>query len=561
MHVDVVRSVIVAGLMTTAAPSARLMRILARALTAVVAIEVAICIYVLAFGGFRLDAGPLRISAGTWRNPFTQAILLALVAALLYWRDAIRRGESDVVPRLVGRLASRVIATARAEPMLWAAIGVAAVAALIVCNRVLSRAFIVGSVEGGAVYVYIRGVPSQMPSTIFFVGVLVAAAVWGLTARRDARGEWAVALGWIVIAAGCQLLLRSLTPFTFEQIIRSDGAYSLYTVTQQYRAESVLSHFAELRGNWPLHAHSNMPGKLMLLYALELISNDPTILSWLVLAVSNLGGLLLYLFVRDLFGDRRIALYALVLYLFVPAKLFVFPVMNTLTPVVTFGCLLLFERWLRWASPAYAIAAAVSLYVLVFFEPVPLVIGAFVALILARALMQGDILWNTLIRQGGLIVATFIGMIALVWLLFDFNLVDALHRVAVDAAGFNANHRPYAVFAWSNLVEFGFGAGVMQVVLFWFAAADGLRRRTGSFLASPIMLFAAALIVMLLALDLSGINRGEVIRLWIFLACLFQVPAAYVCARLQSRAALLIVLMLTIVQSAVGTATIGFAVP
>ncbi len=80
-------------------------------------------------------------------------------------------------------------------------------------------------------------------------------------------------------------------------------------------------------------------------------------------------------------------------------------------------------------------------------------------------------------------------------------------------------------------------------------------------LASPIVLFAAALIVMLLALDLSGINRGEVIRLWIFLACLFQVPAAYVCVRLQTRVAFLIVLMLTIVQSALGTATIGFAVP
>ena len=38
---------------------------------------------------------------------------------------------------------------------------------------------------------------------------------------------------------------------------------------------------------------------------------------------------------------------------------------------------------------------------------------------------------------------------------------------------------------------------------------------------------------MLLALDLTGVNRGEVIRLWIFLACLFQVPTAYVCVRLR----------------------------
>ena len=140
-----------------------------------------------------------------------------------------------------------------------------------------------------------------------------------------------------------------------------------------------------------MHAHSNMPGKLLLLYALELVSNDPAVLSWLLLAVSNLGGLLLYLLVRDLFGDRRIALYALVLYLFVPAKLFFLPLMNTVTPVVTFACLLLFERWLQRASLGYAIAAAVSLYMLVFFEPVPLVIGALVALILARALMRGDI--------------------------------------------------------------------------------------------------------------------------------------------------------------------------
>ena len=48
----------------------------------------------------------------------------------------------------------------------------------------------------------------------------------------------------------------------------------------------------------------------------------------------------------------------------------------------------------------------------------------------------------------------------------------------------------------------------------------------------PIVLFSAALLVMLLALDLLGVNRGEVIRLWIFLACLFQVPAVYVCVRL-----------------------------
>src|SRR6478672_9155347 len=98
------------SVMTNAARSARVMRTLARVVTAMAAVEGVICLYVLRFGGIRVDAGPLRVSAGTWRHPFTQAIVLALLAAWLYWRDALRQGEWDVVPRLVRRLASRVVA-------------------------------------------------------------------------------------------------------------------------------------------------------------------------------------------------------------------------------------------------------------------------------------------------------------------------------------------------------------------------------------------------------------------------------------------------------------------
>jgi hypothetical protein len=49
--------------------------------------------------------------------------------------------------------------------------------------------------------------------------------------------------------------------------------------------------------------------------------------------------------------------------------------------------------------------------------------------------------------------------------------------------------------------------------------------------------------------------------LWIFLACFFQIPTAYVCARLDNRAALALVLTTTLLQSAIGTSMIGFIVP
>lgn len=449
-----------------------------------------------------------------------------------------------------------------AKRLLWTGIVTGTIAAIIACGGVAAKAVVLGSAEGGWTYDYIRDIPSQTAVVILIVGMAIGAAVRWLTPSQEARGEWMVVIAWLVLATLCQALLVRVAPFTLEEIFRSDVANSFYAVTQRYRADSVLEWFAELRGHWPLHAHSNMPGKLMLLYALELVSNDPVVLPWLLLAISNLGAVLLYLLVRDLFADRHLALYALVLYLFVPAKLFFFPLMNTVTPVAALACMLMFERWVQRPNLWYGSVAAVSLYVLVFFEPIPLVIGALIALLLARVLFRGDIPLKTLSSQGLLVIVMFFGVIALVREVFDFDLVGAFRQVATAAAEFNViDNRPYLVWVRRNLVEFAFGVGVCQAVLFWFAAADGWRSRAGSFLNQPIALLSVGLIAMLLALDLAGINRGEVIRLWIFLACLFQVPAAYVCVRLRSRAAFAVVLVLTIVQSALAKATIGFVVP
>jgi hypothetical protein len=65
----------------------------------------------------------------------------------------------------------------------------------------------------------------------------------------------------------------------------------------------------------------------------------------------------------------------------------------------------------------------------------------------------------------------------------------------------------------------------------------------------------------LLVTDLLGVNRGEEIRLWIVLACFFQIPTACVCARLERRAAIALVISTTVLQDALGTAMIGFILP
>ena len=77
----------------------------------------------------------------------------------------------------------------------------------------------------------------------------------------------------------------------------------------------------------------------------------------------------------------------------------------------------------------------------------------------------------------------------------------------------------------------------------------------------PLTVICASLVAVLAVTDLIGINRGEVVRLWIFLACFFQIPAAYLCSREPRRTAIMLVTATSLVHAALGTAMVGFIVP
>jgi hypothetical protein len=200
----------------------------------------------------------------------------------------------------------------------------------------------------------------------------------------------------------------------------------------------------------------------------------------------------------------------------------------------------------------------------VFYEPLPLVMGLLFAALAARALWRADITWQRFLAQSGMVVLAFIVTHAAVDMWLGFDLIDALQQIGAHAVEFNATAgRPYSVWVRENLREFVFGVGLCQAVVFWAALGDGLRRRgvLHDRLTQPITVLCLGLLGVLLATDLIGVNRGEVIRLWIFLACFFQIPTAYVCARLENRAAMALVLGTTVLQDALGTSMIGFILP
>jgi len=221
-------------------------------------------------------------------------------------------------------------------------------------------------------------------------------------------------------------------------------------------------------------------------------------------------------------------------------------------------------RWLSNRSWVYAALVGIAAYGLLLYEPLSLAIGALLAALMARSMWQGNVAVSKVLAQIITIGAAFLMTHAAMYRWFGFDIIQVFQQLAADAMNFNAQaQRPYSIWVWENLHEFLFGAGVAQVALFAAALIAGLWR-AGSWkerLTEPITVVSAGVLTVLLAIDLIGVNRGEVIRLWIFLACFFQIPAAYVCARLESRAALALVLTLTILQCAFGTAMIGFIVP
>jgi hypothetical protein len=444
---------------------------------------------------------------------------------------------------------------------LRAAVAAGALVSIVVCVLIARQSLILGSPSGGWFYHY------QQRFSVQLLGVFVLAfAPAGilLAVPDGGRREWVRFTLWLAAAAWMQAVLRTIAPFSLETLFVSDGANSFYGFAQQHAWTDLLAHFARLTGNAPLHAQSNLPGKVTLIYALQLLTRNPQFLSWMVVAISTAGGVLIYAFVRMLFADARVALLAAVLYWFYPARLFFLPIMNTVTPLFILGCGCVLLWWLRTGRTAAALLLGVTLYVLVFFEPLPLVMGLLFLALSLRAIAIGGITPQRFALQAGVALMAFIVTSEAIYAATGFELVRSLQRIAAHAASFNATEgRPYAFWALENPAEFLFGIGPCQATLFFAMLVTALRGREAlaTRLRRPIAVLSLGLLAVLIAVDAIGINRGEVIRLWIFLGCFFQIPAAYACAMLPGRGAFAVVLACSLLQATLGLAMIGFVVP
>ena len=187
------------------------------------------------------------------------------------------------------------------------------------------------------------------------------------------------------------------------------------------------------------------------------------------------------------------------LYLLVPGKLYFFPLMNTVTPAVLMPVLWLSLRWILTGRSLFAMGAGVALYGLVFFEPLPLVLGVVPgALAIATLWRNGG--WSRFAIQAGLCTLTLGAVHAFVRWRYGFDAIDTLRLLTTEAVGFNAAaERPYLLWLWQNLLDFLFAVGVCQGVVFL-----GVLRETPRRMREPIAVLCASLAVALFVLESRG---------------------------------------------------------
>ncbi len=432
--------------------------------------------------------------------------------------------------------------------------------------KIYTQEVVYGSTALGWIYPYVQSIKA-IPLWIPFVVLLFAAILHFGGVRLIRSHEKSVLVVCFLLAFAVQVLIQSINPQSLESIVTSDRSNSFYSVASQYSPREILSHYEELTASLPLHARTNMPGKILLYQGLMLLTTSPLALGYLLIAISSSGGLILYGICKRLFSDHRIALYAFTFYLFIPGKLAFLPILNTVTPVFILLCMYLFVRYLNSRSWWFLVLLGIALYALILFEPSPLVTGVLFVGIFLHALGQGSIT----LKDGLRIVLTPAIAFTLIHLLmaafFSFDLISTLGYVLKDAVAFNSSaERGYFISLRENMIGFFYAAGLptMMIVLFTaFHLVDQWKNLPRNWIQWPLAkVYLSSLVVDFIILLLLGINRGEITRLWIYMAVFFQIPAAVFLAK-ESRGNLpaYIVIVTLAVQSMIMIQRITFILP
>ncbi len=433
-----------------------------------------------------------------------------------------------------------------------------------------SGAVIYGSRLGRWHYSYAADTTGKLLLAALGCGVALVAAYW-ISDRFVERFRVPVVAAWLVIGFAFSVYARRLYVVPLPEILKSDTCMSFYSAAKKHEAAELLRNYGGIAPGLALHSATNMPGKTLLVRGVLSIRKDATRAAYMLIALTVLAGVLVFAIAERWFRDRRVALLALVLYLLLPSKLNFMPVPNTLTPAFILLPLWLLLLHLERARDWLLAALGVSLYVLFIFEPLPFTLGLVFVGAIARRWADGTLdprsVWKLALVPGLGFFAAYFAM----KLGFGFDAFETFAFMYEDAVAFNQReNRPYDVWVVMNVVEFLIGLGVLSAVTLlvaWVSLGaeafqrfrrDGFRPGLRALSVHPVRNLLSTLFATLLVLDLWGVNRGEITRLWIFVAVVAQIAVAGFCVERFRASTRGMVVGACAAQALISTATVAF---
>jgi methylthioxylose transferase len=432
-----------------------------------------------------------------------------------------------------------------------------------------SRSIVFGSISGGWTYSYVSGFRADAVLTGAIVGGAAAALLWYGRTLIDGY-ELMVVGGWVAVGFAGQMVLHFFYVYSLADIVRSQNANPFYNVSLAFKSHDFLSQYRVLMTSMPAHVRANMPGKVLFYEGLRVFTENPAGLGILIVGISDLGGVLVYLLVKELYNNRATSLSSLILYLFIPAKLYFLPLLNVVSAIPIILALLLLLRFLGTARRMFGLFLGFALYAAAFFDPLTLTSAPFFLVLIVRSWRLGQVGFGDVLTLLGWAGTGFAIPEIGVCIFFHFELFRGLAAISADARQFYINyHRPYGVWLGANLLEFFLNAGAASSIACLVYAAVVVGRRIRSALRGTShkyvrsryfgigSLMLPTFFATVAALDLSGIIRGEVVRLWIFLAIFLQITAADFC-ELAGPGTAEVVVFCSIVQTAAAISAVGF---
>jgi hypothetical protein len=232
----------------------------------------------------------------------------------------------------------------------------------------------------------------------------------------------------------------------------------------------------------------------------------------------------LYLLARWTLGERK-AVGVAALGLTIPSVIVFLPGLDAAYPTGAVALTALLVGALVWRSSILAFLAGVALYGVMVFSPA-LALAAVPVLFwygLARRTEWGARLRRRagqamLVQVVGVGLLGFAAALAALWALVQFDALSTWWECLRSNARFNrVTGRSYLPWVLYNPVDFLMFLGVGLSALLLVGAAGVVRRLRAWRQWDPVTLGLLAYVLLLLLLDVSGMNTGEVARLWMFL--------------------------------------------